>query len=92
MVRLPKNKLPKQSNKHAQSAKHKKSLAKKIRLEKKLRKAEAPIEMNIGNEERTEEEKALAKVERKRINAPKNGYKKNRINFTARNGPRAYGN
>lgn len=86
-MRLPKQKLPKQIQKHAQSAKHKKSVTKLAKVQVKLAKKadEEAVSMSTGDEDanmesdapkQTEDEKYEAKILRKRANIPKNSYKR----------------
>ena len=96
-MRLPKHKLPKQSNKKiGRSTKHKQSEKSIARRTAKAAARDAKAErMENGEEdvkvERTEEEKAEAKAERKKANKSNVAYKHppGGINVTARNGPRS---
>ena len=90
-MRLAKHKLPKEVNKKTQSAKHKKSpasIAKRIaKVEKKNR-----MDTDDVTEDKpdlTDEQKAIAKLQRKSLNAHKSMYKKQNLNRTHFNGPRA---
>jgi hypothetical protein len=89
-MRLASHKLPKQVNKHTQSAKHKKSAA---AIAKKAAKAEKKAAMEVeGGEPKvvlTDEQKEAAKAARKKANAHKVHYKKQILNRTHSNGPRA---
>ena len=87
-MRLPKQKLPKRIQKHAQSAKHKKSTTKLLKVQVKLAKKadEEAVTMTEEDEEaagegeteekQTEDEKYEAKMLRKKANIPKNSYKR----------------
>lgn len=87
-MRLPKQKLPKKIQKHAQSAKHKKSEAKRVKVQVKLAKKadteavtmsteDEEVEMSATEETPlTEDEKYEAKMLRKKANIAKNSYKR----------------
>jgi hypothetical protein len=86
-MRLPKQKLPKQIQKHAQSAKHKKSTTKLLKVKVKLAKLadkeavsmsteDGDADMDTEAVQLTEEEKYDAKMLRKKGNIAKNSYKR----------------
>ena len=86
-MRLPKQKLPKRIQKHAQSAKHKKSTTKQIKVQVKLAKQADKEAVSMSTEDdadmdteevinQTEDEKYAAKILRKKGNIPKNAYKR----------------
>ena len=94
MVKLPKHKMAKQVNKRVKTAKHKGSSEKARRLQKKMEKGSG---MDVEDESKlkevtpplTEEEKLLAKLERKKKNKSELLYKKQILNRTGKNGPRS---
>lgn len=86
-MRLPKQKLPKKIQKHAQSAKHKKSTTKQIKVQLKMAKEadkesvvmttdDDDVAMDTEAGKQTEDEKYEAKMLRKKANIPKNSYKR----------------
>mmetsp|Transcript_16018 Transcript_16018/g.27023 ORF Transcript_16018/g.27023 Transcript_16018/m.27023 type:complete len:102 (-) Transcript_16018:5703-6008(-) len=92
-MKLPKHKMAKMVNKTARTAKHKDSAKHKAKLEQKSTKSnQMDMDETQGNETEitlTVEQKAAAKIERKKLNAHKILYKKNNYNCTAKNGPRS---
>jgi len=96
-MRLPKHKLPKIKSSHSQKDKvgQKQRLKLEKKAEKTAKKIAAEQQMNVENDNEgekvvlTDMQKMLAKQERKRINAPKSFYKKQNLNRTHHNGPRA---
>jgi hypothetical protein len=92
-MRLPKHKLPKIKSQHSQKDKVGQKL--KAKIEKKAAKVVKAAQMAVENEEETNKEqltdqqKFLAKMERKRLNKDKVFYKKQNLNRTHSNGPRA---
>ena len=95
-MRLPKHKLPKIKSSHSQKDKvgQKQRLKSEKKAEKTAKKVAAEEQMNVesnndGVTVLTDMQKMLAKQERKRINAPKSFYKKQNLNRTHHNGPRA---
>ena len=88
-MRLPKHKLPKRVQKHEPSAKHKKSAAS---LAKRAAKEEKKNQMTVDSEptsQLTDQQKFIAKMQRKQINKPNVMYKKINASLTHFNGPRA---
>lgn len=94
-MRLASHSLPRDVHKHLQTVKHKKSSKKLLKLQTKRERAEARSTVEMATEGAalvpalSEEEKAAAKAERKRLNAPKNFYKKQVLSMSGKNGPRA---
>lgn len=88
-MKLPKHKLPKSARAHKHIVKHEATAARqKIREERKNQ-----MDTDEGNKapivERTPEEKAKAKLERKKLRPDNVAYKKRILNRTHSNGPRA---
>ena len=94
-MRLPKHKLPKIKSSHSQKDKvgQKQRLKAEKKAEKTAKKVTAEQQMSVENTEEpiilTDMQKMIAKQERKRINASKSFYKKQNLNRTHHNGPRA---
>ena len=90
-MRLPKQKMAKQIQKQHRTAKHKDSDNARIKKEKKAEKANAMegVTEESSGPELTTEQKAVAKMERKKLNSHNLLYKKRILSHSHKNGPRA---
>ena len=92
-MRLPKHKLPKLKSQHSQKdkvgQKHKAKVEKKAAKAAKAAQMAVEIDDESSKLELTDQQKFLAKMERKRQNKEKVFYKKQNLNRTHSNGPRA---
>lgn len=92
-MRLPKHKLPKIKSQHSQKDRVGQKL--KAKIEKKAAKEVKAAQMLIVNDDEstkvqlTDQQKYIAKMERKQLNKEKVFYKKQNLNRTHHNGPRA---
>ena len=90
-MRLPKHKMPKERPvKRQQTVKHKRSEKKAIKVAKQEAKS-AEMEVQSINEPKyaNDEEREIARLQRKKENAHRVDYKKMIKHMTGRNGPRA---
>ena len=88
-MKLPKHRLPKSARAHKHIIKHEAASLKKKLREEKRNAMDTEGEKAVPVVERTTEEKAKAKAERKKLKPDNVAYKKRVLNRTHSNGPRA---